>query len=271
MRAHELLQNALDTLAQRAADYDTPTGESTVYAAVDAFNALTGKDLAHHEGALFMALVKAGRAAQSPQNPDHYVDGAAYFGLAGQAAVPAPSTAEEPHATPQEPPVYASIQLQFLHDYSEAVAEISRDQRSAFDSMWEQYRRNPNLRPTAAGGPGHYIQVRSGNTSVKRTDNSGLLNRLFPTYRTAEQAWQAVHDFGGREAIADFARTVHGGKDTTDLWYVKISGDNTWSIAQSTFSTHSRMLPYFQDAADAEAYAQLHSPQFAAIREFFRG
>ena len=75
-------------MADRAKTYDNEAGERSMAATVAAFNAVTGDGLMNSEerGCLFMLLLKAVRSQQGAYREDSYVDGAAYFGLAGEAA-----------------------------------------------------------------------------------------------------------------------------------------------------------------------------------------
>lgn len=86
MKAHQFLQAGLDAMQQRAATYDKPEGERSMGATVGAFRAITGHSITEEQGWLFMAILKAVRSQQGNYSADSYVDGAAYFGLAGEAA-----------------------------------------------------------------------------------------------------------------------------------------------------------------------------------------
>jgi hypothetical protein len=74
-------------MRDRAATYDKPEGERSMGATVDAFLAVTGVSMTEEQGWLFMALLKAVRSQQGAYRADSYEDGAAYFALAGEAAV----------------------------------------------------------------------------------------------------------------------------------------------------------------------------------------
>jgi len=87
--ATQMLRTAIATLDARAALRDTPDGERSMSATVNAFNALTGKDLSEVEGWQFMALLKLARAQHGNVHTDDYIDGAAYMALAGEAAAKA--------------------------------------------------------------------------------------------------------------------------------------------------------------------------------------
>lgn len=84
--AVELLQQAADCIGNRASERDQPDGERSMARTVTAFNALCGTSLSEVDGWLFMAVLKAARAKGGAIKMDDYVDGAAYFALAGEAA-----------------------------------------------------------------------------------------------------------------------------------------------------------------------------------------
>jgi len=85
--AANILTAALGHMRDRAATYDKPEGERSMGATVDAFHAVTGVSMTEEQGWLFMALLKAVRSQQGAYRADSYEDGAAYFALAGEAAV----------------------------------------------------------------------------------------------------------------------------------------------------------------------------------------
>lgn len=87
MKADQILRAGLDILVARGEQRDQPTGERTIPSVVAAFNALTGHTMTEQQGWLFMALVKVRRCQTGKPDPDHYVDGANYFALAGEAAL----------------------------------------------------------------------------------------------------------------------------------------------------------------------------------------
>ena len=81
-----MLQEAANTLHDRAVSRDTPEGERSIGAAVAAFNAIYGTDITPQQGWMFMVFLKAARSANGQTNMDDFVDGAAYFALAGEEA-----------------------------------------------------------------------------------------------------------------------------------------------------------------------------------------
>jgi len=86
-KAPDILETARDAIADRASQRDDEgKAERSMAAAVDAFNALNGTYLNETQGWMFMAILKMSRARQGMLNLDDYVDGAAYFALAGESA-----------------------------------------------------------------------------------------------------------------------------------------------------------------------------------------
>jgi hypothetical protein len=93
MKAPDVLRTAADTMEARGRLRDSGE-ERSMARTVNAFNALTGRNLTETEGWIFMVMLKLGRE-QSAHDPDNYVDGTAYMALAGEsadasAAVPRP-------------------------------------------------------------------------------------------------------------------------------------------------------------------------------------
>jgi hypothetical protein len=67
-------------------DKDDKQEERSMGKTVAAFNALTGHSLTEEQGWLFMVTLKMARAQQGYYKDDNYLDGTAYFALAGEAA-----------------------------------------------------------------------------------------------------------------------------------------------------------------------------------------
>jgi hypothetical protein len=101
VKAPQILRMGLYTLEQRGIQRDQPDGERSMPAVVAAFNALTGHTLTEQQGWLLLALVKVKRSQTGKPDPDHYVDGANYIALAGEAAL-ADSIAETAHRELQD-------------------------------------------------------------------------------------------------------------------------------------------------------------------------
>lgn len=79
-----MLKEAADCISNRAAERDSDS-ERSMAATVKAFNSMFDKDLTEEEGWHFMALLKMARAKGGEYRRDDYVDGAAYFALAGES------------------------------------------------------------------------------------------------------------------------------------------------------------------------------------------
>lgn len=87
MKADQILQKAQDAMKSRAAERDRDE-ERSMLPCVKAFNALTGHKLTEEQGWLFMVVLKLSRSQGGHQNvADDYIDGAAYFALAGESVL----------------------------------------------------------------------------------------------------------------------------------------------------------------------------------------
>ena len=75
-------------MAERGKSYDKSGGqaERSMPKIVAMFNALTGHELTPAQGWKFMACLKLARSEQGEHREDNYLDGAAYFALAGEEA-----------------------------------------------------------------------------------------------------------------------------------------------------------------------------------------
>lgn len=84
--APALLDAAAGHMRDRAATYDKPGGERSMGKTVEAFNAITGRDLRESEGWLLMALLKMARSeTRAEPHRDSIEDLVAYSGLYGEA------------------------------------------------------------------------------------------------------------------------------------------------------------------------------------------
>ncbi|WP_236166360.1 hypothetical protein [Pseudomonas juntendi] len=81
------LQAAIDVQAGRGKQYDAPGGERSMGRTVQAFNAITGRDLTEAEGWLLLQVLKDVRQWQNPDNfhEDSALDGVAYSSLKAEA------------------------------------------------------------------------------------------------------------------------------------------------------------------------------------------
>jgi len=86
MKVETLLQNALDLLAERGKQYDSPSGERSMGRTIAAFNAITGRELTEAEGMLILALLKMVRDRQREKgHVDSCEDLIAYCALYAEA------------------------------------------------------------------------------------------------------------------------------------------------------------------------------------------
>lgn len=84
--ANQLLNKAATLMEQRGQQYDQPQGERSMGKTVNAFNAITGKDLTEAEGWLLLALLKMVRDNQRElPHQDSVEDLIAYCALYGEA------------------------------------------------------------------------------------------------------------------------------------------------------------------------------------------
>jgi len=82
--AFTILEIAGDQIEDRAAERDIHA-ERSMKRTVAIFNAYSEHKLTEEEGWMFMVCVKMARSRGEKTNIDHYVDGAALFGLAGES------------------------------------------------------------------------------------------------------------------------------------------------------------------------------------------
>lgn len=87
LTASDICQQAIETMKERGKTYDKPNGdERSILKTVTAFNALTGHELTEEQGWQFMTILKLARSQQGEYKADNYLDGTAYFALAGECA-----------------------------------------------------------------------------------------------------------------------------------------------------------------------------------------
>lgn len=84
--AVRILQTASNHMRDRAATYDKPEGERSMGKTVEAFNAVTGRDLSESEGWLLLQILKDVRLFQRPgYHADSAEDCVAYAALKAEA------------------------------------------------------------------------------------------------------------------------------------------------------------------------------------------
>lgn len=81
-----ILATAADIMVARGKQYDKPQGERSMGQAVQAFNAITGRDLRESEGWLLLQVLKDVRDCQrTAGHEDSLIDGVAYSALKAEA------------------------------------------------------------------------------------------------------------------------------------------------------------------------------------------
>lgn len=83
--ANGFLQEAINCIGDRASERDTDS-ERSMLKTVKTFNEMFGTALTEEQGWQFMTLLKMSRSQGGNFRRDDYVDGAAYFALAGEAS-----------------------------------------------------------------------------------------------------------------------------------------------------------------------------------------
>lgn len=107
MKAPDILKKSAQHMLDRAATYDKPEGERSMAKTVQAFNAITGRDITTAEGWLMLAVLKQVRAFQNPGKPhvDSLEDGPAYLALMAEEMLSGGvSEAESPAPSEPTPP-----------------------------------------------------------------------------------------------------------------------------------------------------------------------
>ena len=108
MKAPDILKKSAQHMLDRATTYDKPEGERSMAKTVQAFNAITGRDITTAEGWLMLAVLKQVRAFQNPGKPhvDSLEDGPAYLALMAEEMLSGGvSEAESPAPKDTAPPV----------------------------------------------------------------------------------------------------------------------------------------------------------------------
>lgn len=145
MNAADILNRAAGHMADRAAKYDKPEGERSMGRAVEAFNAITGRDLSESEGWLLLQVLKSVRLFTRPgYHADSAEDGVAYAALVAEA--------------------------KSVEAVSEAWPEDGNSERrmvAKVDSgpMWIEWRGESGEPPVGAGGAVE-VRLRNGDTEI---------------------------------------------------------------------------------------------------------
>lgn len=167
MRSNDFLQAAIDVQNQRATEYDQPEGERSMGRTVQAFNAITGRELTEAEGWLFMQVLKDVRQwSAKGYHHDSALDGVSYSALKAEAL-----HGEQKTDTPSELPMG---EQKFGMEKALAECFAAPDPLSPSDPrMWE-----PGDRLTYIGTGGRYYSagesyevVKLGSSHVYLSDN----------------------------------------------------------------------------------------------------
>ena len=105
MKAPNILKKSAQHMLDRAATYDKPEGERSMAKTVQAFNAITGRDITTAEGWLMLAVLKQVRAFQNPGKPhlDSLEDGPAYLALMAEEMLSGEPVSESESPAPINP------------------------------------------------------------------------------------------------------------------------------------------------------------------------
>jgi len=86
IKASDFLTHAKNIMQERAEQYDSPAGERSMASTIEAFNAITGRELSESEGWLLMLLLKQVRQWQTDTyHDDSAVDSVSYAALLAES------------------------------------------------------------------------------------------------------------------------------------------------------------------------------------------
>lgn len=152
MNATDILNKAAQHMADRAATHDKPEGERSMGRAVEAFNAITGRDLSESEGWLLLQVLKSVRLFTRPgYHADSAEDGVAYAALVAEAKSAEAVSEAWPEDDKQE--------WQEAHDARRVVAEIDSG------PMWVEWRGESGEPPVGAEETIE-VRFRDGDTEI---------------------------------------------------------------------------------------------------------
>ena len=134
-KAQDLLHRAASLMDERGKQYDQPSGERSMLAAVTAFNAIAGYHLTEAEGFLLMALLKMVRDQQREMpHRDSIEDLVAYASLYGEARL----LGEEKRRaiTRDESKVCEALEEKAAHDAAELLAQRVKAHQAAKEARY---------------------------------------------------------------------------------------------------------------------------------------
>lgn len=134
-KAQDLLHRAADLMDERGKQYDQPSGERSMLAAVTAFNAIAGYHLTEADGFLLMAILKMVRD-QSRETPhrDSIDDLVAYASLYGEARLHGEDRRQE--ITRDESKVCEALEAKATNDADELLAQRIKAHQAAQEARY---------------------------------------------------------------------------------------------------------------------------------------
>ena len=134
-KAQDLLHRAASLMDERGKQYDQPSGERSMLAAVTAFNAIAGYHLTEADGFLLMALLKMVRDQQrETPHRDSIEDLVAYASLYGEARLRGEERRQE--ITREEVKVCEALEAKAAHDAAELLAKRVKAHQAAQEARY---------------------------------------------------------------------------------------------------------------------------------------
>lgn len=135
-KAQDLLHRAASLMDERGKQYDQPSGERSMLAAVTAFNAIAGYHLTEADGFLLMALLKMVRDQQrETPHRDSIEDLVAYASLYGEARLHGESKRQE--ITREEVKVCEPLEEKATSDtLMDFIAQCIKDRQAAHEASY---------------------------------------------------------------------------------------------------------------------------------------
>ena len=134
-KAQDLLHRAADLMDERGKQYDQPSGERSMQAAVTAFNAISGYSLTEADGFLLMAILKMVRDQQrETPHRDSIEDLVAYASLYGEARLHGESKRQE--ITREEVKVCEALEEKASHEAATLLAQRVKAHQAAQEARY---------------------------------------------------------------------------------------------------------------------------------------
>ncbi len=134
-KAQDLLHRAADLMDERGKQYDQPSGERSMLAAVTAFNAIAGYHLTEADGFLLMAILKMVRDQQrETPHRDSIEDLVAYASLYGEARLR--GEAQSQKLMQDEAKVCEALEAKATNDADELLAQRIKAHQAAQEARY---------------------------------------------------------------------------------------------------------------------------------------